>query len=66
MTRKSDQTFSASSSTKTVLVGERTWIEIEPKDYAPIDYPVSKSLSGFASAFDRQENPSHPISTQIL
>ena len=35
---------SASSSTKTVLVGERTLIDIEPKDYSPIAYPVSKQL----------------------
>ena len=36
---------SVSSSTRTILIGERTWTEIEPQDYSPIDYPVSKKLS---------------------
>ena len=35
----------ASSSTKTVLVGESTWTDIEPEDYSPIAYPMSKQLS---------------------
>ena len=35
----------ASSSTRTVPIGERTWTDIEPQDYSPIDYPVSKQLS---------------------
>ena len=30
---------------KTVPIGERTWTDIEPADYSPIDYPVSKQLS---------------------
>ena len=34
----------ASSSTKTVPIGERTWTDIEPQDYSSIDYPVSKQL----------------------
>ena len=34
----------ASSSTKTVPIGERTWTYIEPQDYSPNDYPVSKQL----------------------
>ena len=34
----------ASSSTRTVPIGERTWTDIEPQDYSPIDYPVSKKL----------------------
>ena len=35
---------SASSSTRTIPIGERTWTDIEPQDYSPIDYPVSKKL----------------------
>ena len=34
----------ASSSTKTVPIGRRTWTDIEPQDYSSIDYPVSKKL----------------------
>ena len=37
--------ISASSSTRTLPIGERTWTDIEPADYSPIDYPVSKELS---------------------
>ena len=36
--------ISASSSTKTVPIGERTWTDIEPQDYSSVDYPVSKRL----------------------
>ena len=35
----------ASSSTKTVPIGERIWTDIGPQDYSSIDYPVSKQLS---------------------
>ena len=35
----------ASSSTKTVPIGERKWTDIEPEDYSPIAYPVSKQLT---------------------
>ena len=35
----------ASSSTKTVPIGERKWTDIEPEDYSPIAYPLSKQLS---------------------
>ena len=35
----------ASPSTKTVLTGERKWIDIEPEDYSHVAYPVSKQLS---------------------
>ena len=35
----------AFSSTRTVLIGERTWTDIEPEDYSPLAYPVSKQLS---------------------
>ena len=35
----------ASSSTRTVPIGERTWTDIEPDDYSPIANPVSKQLS---------------------
>ena len=34
----------ASSSTKTFPIGERTWTDIEPQDYSPTDYSVSKKL----------------------
>ena len=35
----------ASSSTRTLPIGERKWTDIEREDYSPIDYPVSKQLS---------------------
>ena len=35
---------SASSSTRTIPVGERTWTDIEPQKYSFSDYPVSKKL----------------------
>ena len=35
----------ASSSTRTLPIGERTWTDIEPEDYSPVAYPVSKQLS---------------------
>ena len=35
----------ACSSTRTVPIGERKWTDIEPEDYSPIAYPVSKQLS---------------------
>ena len=41
---KPQRRISASSSTKTVPIGERTWTDIEPQDYSSIDYPVSKQL----------------------
>ena len=41
---KSQRRISASSSTKTVPSGERTWADIEPQHNSPIDYPVSKQL----------------------
>ena len=31
--------------TKTFLIGERTWTDIEPQDYSLTDYSVSKQLS---------------------
>ena len=36
---------SACSSTRTTPIGERTWTDIEPEDYLPIAYQVSKQLS---------------------
>ena len=42
---KPQRRTSASSSTKTQLIGERNWTDIEPEDYSPIAYPVSKQLS---------------------
>ena len=41
---KPQRRISASSSTKTIPIGERTWTDIEPQDYSPIAYPVSKKL----------------------
>ena len=35
----------AGSSTKTKLVRERTWTDIEPQDYSTTNYSVSKELS---------------------
>ena len=35
----------ACSSTRTVPIGERTWTDIQPEDYSPIAYPVTKQLS---------------------
>ena len=35
---------SASSSTRTIPIGERTWTYIEPGKYSLSDYPVSKKL----------------------
>ena len=35
---------SASSSTRTFPIGERTWTDIEPQKYSLSDYPVSKKL----------------------
>ena len=42
---KPQRRISASSSTKTVPIGERKWTDNEPEDYSPIAYPVSKQLS---------------------
>ena len=35
----------ASSSTRTKPIGERKWTDVEPEDYSPVAYPVSKQLS---------------------
>ena len=37
--------ISASSCTRSLHIGERTWTENEPEDYSPIAYPMSKQLS---------------------
>ena len=41
---KPQRRISASSSTKTIPLGESTWTDIEPQDYSSIDYSVSKKL----------------------
>ena len=41
---KPQRRISASSSKKTVPGGERTWTDIEPQDYSPTGYSVSKKL----------------------
>ena len=41
---KPQRRISASSSTKTIPIEERTWTDIEPQDYSPTDYSVSKKL----------------------
>ena len=42
---KPQRRISASSSTKTIPIRERTWrTDIEPHDYSPTDYSVSKKL----------------------
>ena len=35
----------ASSSTRTLPIGERKWTDVEPEDNSPVAYPVSKQLS---------------------
>ena len=35
----------ASSSTRTLPIGERKWTDVEPEDQSPVDYPVSKQMS---------------------
>ena len=35
----------ASSSTRTIPIGERKWTDIEPEDHSPVAYPMSKQLS---------------------
>ena len=42
---KPQRRISASSSTKTVPIGERTWTDVEPQEYSLSDYSVSKQLS---------------------
>ena len=34
----------ASSSTRSIPVGDRTWTDVEPRKYSLSDYPVSKKL----------------------
>ena len=41
---KPQRRIPASSSTKTIPIGERTWTDIETQDYSPADYSVSKKL----------------------
>ena len=41
---KPQRRTSASSSTKTIPIGERTWTDIEAQEYSLSDYPVSKKL----------------------
>ena len=36
---------SASSSTRTIPIGERTWTDVEPQEYSLTDYSVSKKLN---------------------
>ena len=42
---KPQRRISASSSTRTLPIGERIWTDIDPEDYSPIAHPVSKQLS---------------------
>ena len=42
--KQNHRRYSASSSTRTILVGERTWTDVEPGKYSLSDYPVSKKL----------------------
>ena len=41
---KPQRRISASSSTKTIPIGERTWTDIEPQEHSLSDYSVSKKL----------------------
>ena len=42
--RKPQRRDSASSSTRTLPIGERTWTDVEPGKHSLSDYPVSKKL----------------------
>ena len=46
---KPQRRTSASSSTKTIPIGERTWTHIEPQDYSLTDYSVSKKKMIFGT-----------------
>ena len=35
----------ASPSTRILPIAKRKWTDVEPEDYSPVDYPVSKQLS---------------------
>ena len=41
----------ACSSTRTVPICERSWTDVEPEDYSPIAYPVSKKTEYSSSAW---------------
>ena len=41
---KPQRRVAASLFTKTASIGDRTWTDIEPQDYSPIDHPMSKKL----------------------
>ena len=41
---KPQRRISASPSTKTMPITERSWTDVEPQDYTPTDYSVSKKL----------------------
>ena len=41
---KPQRRTSASSSTRTIPIGERTWTDVQPGKYSRSDYPVSKKL----------------------
>ena len=49
---KPQRRISASSSTKTVPVGERTWTDIEPQDFSLNDYSVSKKTDQSSSSWE--------------
>ena len=42
---KPQRRISSSLSTKTIPIGERKWTDVEPEDYSPIAYPVTRQLS---------------------
>ena len=41
---KPQRRYSASSSTRTIPIGERTWTDVEPREYSISDHEVSKKL----------------------
>ena len=45
----------ASSSTRTLPIGERKWTDVEPEDYSPAAHPVSKQLSSLLRHGDHFE-----------
>ena len=44
-TAKPQRRDSASSSTRTIPIGERTWTDVEPQDFSPTDHPARKKLN---------------------
>ena len=48
---KTQRRLSASSSTRTIPIGERTWTDVEPGEYSISDFEVSKKLIQSSETF---------------